>query len=90
MKGVVTICGSYKFKDKMWEWYKTLSARGYMVFMPAFDAPMTIEELHKLHDEKIAMSEFIFVVAPGEYVGEDTQREINYAKSINVEVYYGI
>lgn len=42
----------------------------------------------QLHFDKISMSDAIFVVNVGNYIGESTQREIDYAKSLGLTIYY--
>ncbi|MGM5486687.1 MAG: hypothetical protein ACRCRX_05835, partial [Pseudolactococcus raffinolactis] len=49
----------------------------------------TVEELEilgKLHKQKIAMSDAIYVVNINGYLGESTKSEISYARSIGKEV----
>lgn len=45
------------------------------------------ENLDKLHREKIRLSNAIFVLNIGRYIGESTEKEIEYAKSLNIPVY---
>jgi hypothetical protein len=45
-------------------------------------------DLDSLHFDKIAMSDMIFVVNPGNYLGESTLREIEWAENQNVRVIY--
>lgn len=46
------------------------------------------ERLQQLHFKKILLSDFIFVVNPGGYIGEGTLAEIEYAKRYNVPIKY--
>ena len=85
---VITLCGPYRFKDEMWKAYLDLTARGHIVLLPAYDADMTIEEKHALHNDKILNSDEIFVVDVNGYVGEDTRREIEFARYVNIPVTY--
>jgi len=62
---------------------------GKIVLSPAFYSkaegieysPKTAEHLWNLHLDKIDMSDGIFVIDVGEYIGESTKKEIEYAKS---------
>jgi hypothetical protein len=44
------------------------------------------QNLDQLHFRKIDLSDAIFVVNPGGYVGSSTWREINYARAHNKQV----
>lgn len=44
--------------------------------------------LGKMHKEKIKLSEAILVVNVDNYIGESTQSEIEFAKSLNKEILY--
>lgn len=88
-KKIVTLCGSYKFKNEFIEIQDRLTMLGYVVLMPAtFNSWIDLRKLsekeldmlHDIHYEKIDMSDEIYVIDPKGYIGEDTQREINYAK----------
>lgn len=46
------------------------------------------ERLQQLHFKKILVSDFIFVVNPGGYIGERTRAEIDYAKRYSIPVKY--
>ena len=46
------------------------------------------EMLDEIHKQKIDMSDEIFVINVGEYIGESTRSEIEYAKSKNKVVNY--
>lgn len=93
---VVTICGSTKFKK---EWEKVvadLELQGKAVFSVgsfmhadniSFD-PIMKAMLDNLHKSKIAMSDRVFVINVGGYIGESTRGEIAYAESLNLPVEY--
>ena len=84
---IVTICGSTRFKDEQLQAMKLLEEQGYAAFsvgsfMHADSVPISESqkrEFDALHKRKIDMSDFIFVVNPGGYVGSSTQNEIDYA-----------
>jgi hypothetical protein len=46
------------------------------------------QNLDRLHFDKIAMSDAIFVMNVGGYIGLSTRREIEYAKSLGKHVDY--
>ena len=92
---VVTLCGSKKFSDEFLKVKELLTRRGDVVLMPIFDIdlhleenPNMIEKLHKIHDQKILMSDFIIVISIGGYIGDDTDREIKFAKWNDKRVLY--
>lgn len=95
---VITLCGSTKFKDEFERVYKRLSLEGYIVLTVAcfghtdspevFTKPGLKEMLDDMHKEKIMMSDGIFVINPGDYIGESTKNEIEFAKMLCLEVVY--
>lgn len=44
--------------------------------------------LDEIHREKIRMSDAIFVVNVGGYIGKSTSREIDFAKSLDKEIIF--
>jgi hypothetical protein len=85
---VVTLCGSTRFKEQFLEVQKKLSLEGYIVlsvelFGHSGDEeawqPGTKEMLDRIHLRKIDMSDGIYVINVGGYIGESTKREIEYA-----------
>jgi len=92
---VVTICGSVKFWDKIQEMSERLELEnGYVVIgiIPhVMDRDLTDFEknlLGELHREKIDLSDAIYVVNVGGYIGESVSSEIAYAKEVGKEVIY--
>ena len=92
---VVTICGSIRFWDKMQEMHERLELENeYIVIGLAphvMDRDFTREEedlLDEWHKEKIDLSDAIFVVNVGGYIGESTKSEIEYAKQNGKEIIY--
>lgn len=92
---VVTLCGSTRFKDDFYRVQKELTLEGNIVisvglFGHSGDDEVwtagTKEMLDDMHFSKIDMSDEIFVVNPGGYVGESTSREIAYALRCGKEV----
>lgn len=93
---IITICGSSRFKDIILEAYKDLTLQGHMVFMDAiFEHKDNVEldvldkeELIKIHQEKILLSDAIYVINYNDYIGELTEKNIKYAKEHNKEIMY--
>ncbi len=93
---VVTLCGSTRFKDEFLEVQKQLTLKGYIVLtvglfghsgdnevwegMDEGTLTKTKEMLDDMHKRKIDMSDEIFVINPGGYIGESTRSEIEYAR----------
>lgn len=44
--------------------------------------------LDEMHKQKIDMSDEIYVINVGEYIGESTKSEIEYAKTKNKKISY--
>jgi len=85
---IITICGSGRFLKEMHEVEERLTLEGKIVLMIGVntkDVARTKElerykpMLDELHKRKIDISDEIFVVNPGDYIGESTKSEINYA-----------
>lgn len=86
---VITLCGSTRFKDTFLEVLKKLTLEGNIVLLPGVYAhagdeeawePGRKEVLDDMHRRKIDMSDEIFVVNVGGYIGESTRGEIEYAR----------
>lgn len=92
---IVTVCGSMRFAVDMRKIALELeTARGMCVLQPVYgDDGMVLTQsekqlVSKAHLAKIDVSNAIFVVNKGGYIGESTREEIAYAKSRNKEVLY--
>jgi hypothetical protein len=94
---IVTLCGSTKFRDEFLAEQKRLTLEGYIVisvglFGHAGDNEVwsegTKEMLDEMHKRKIDLSDEIFVINVGGYVGSSTQSEIEYAIKTNKPVKY--
>lgn len=86
---VITLCGSTRFKDTFLEVLKKLTLEGNIVLLPGVYAhagddevwaPGMKEFLDDMHRRKIDMSDEIYVVNPGGYIGDSTRGEIDYAR----------
>lgn len=92
---IVTVCGSYRFWDKIQQVSEELELeKGYAVIslIPhVLDRPLTETEktlLGELHKEKILLSDAVFVVNVGGYVGEAVKSEIDFAVQNGKEIIY--
>ena len=91
---VITLCGSSKFKDYFFSVAKELTLQGHIVLMPGVfhhsdNDELTTEQkiqLDNLHRQKINMSDAIFVINPGQYIGESTFGEIDWANKMGKQV----
>ena len=93
---IITLCGSIKFKDEFMKVQEKLTLEGNIVFTPNFFNNIKKEDidletkkmLDKMHRQKIDMSDEIYVINPGGYIGESTKSEIEYAKSKGRKISY--
>ena len=85
---VITLCGSTRFKDAFLETQKRLTLEGNIVisvglFGHSGDDEVwkegTKEMLDNMHKRKIDMSDGIFVINVGGFIGDSTRSEIDYA-----------
>ena len=94
---VITLCGSTRFKDQFLQEQKRLTLEGNIVisvglFGHSGDDEVwskgTKEMLDDMHKRKIDMSDEIFVINVGGYIGSSTRSEIEYAKASGKPVKY--
>lgn len=92
---VITLCGSIKFKEEFIKIQKELTLQGNIVISVGFfdcseDNEVLQESTKKMlgdmHKRKIDMADEIFVINKNGYIGESTQSEIAYAKSIGKRI----
>ena len=90
---VITICGSMRFDSEMKEIAKVLEIENnYCVLQCIYNEgnkPIDSEAVKKLaraHYKKIDLSDAIYVVNIGGYIGESVKEEIKYALSKNLEI----
>lgn len=93
---IITVCGSYKFKNEMIEVTEKMALKGNCMITPieltkpnkeAYTKDEAIM-LGKMHKEKIKLSDAILVVNVNGYIGDSTNSEVEYAKSLNKEILY--
>ena len=91
---VVTLCGSMRFIKQMQKIALELEVKkGYCVLAPICveTAQLTSSEkeiLSEAHLRKIDISDAIYVVNIGGYIGESVLKEIGYAKKLNKQILY--
>ena len=92
---IITICGSFKFKKEMMKISEELELMGNCVLTPIYPTKEMndykkeeILTFNKMHKEKIKMSDAIFVVNIGNYIGNSTKSEIEFAKALGKEILY--
>lgn len=92
---VVTICGSMKYVKEMMKIAFDLELKkGYTVIQCVYNPDSMNYEgidtniLDRIHRKKIDISDAIYVVNIGGYIGNSTKSEIEYAKENGKEVIY--
>lgn len=100
---IVTLCGSTRFSEayQKAQLEETLAGRIVLTIgcnmrtdkdifedMPEPELRRTKARLDILHLRKIDISDEILVLNVGGYIGESTEREIEYAQSIGLKVRY--
>ena len=93
---IITLCGSTKFKDLFFAVAKELTLAGNIVLMPMVfhhaDSDELTEEqkirLDNLHKLKINMSDAIYVINYGGYIGKSTFGEIDWASKLNKQIFF--
>jgi len=90
----LTICGSMRFADEMKKIAWDLEYnQGYCVIQLVYNDGAEISEEGKMrldaaHMRKIEMSDGIYVVNIGGYIGESVRNEIALAESLGKEIIY--
>ena len=101
---MITLCGSTRFKEDFLREQKRLTLEGNIVIsvglfghsgdnevwegMSEDTLTQTKAMLDDMHKRKIDMSDEIFVINPGGYIGESTRSEIAYAEETGKVVRY--
>ena len=92
---IITICGSYKYIKEIKEVAEKLALEGNCVITPIdITRPKDeytkeeILQLGKMHKEKIKISDAIYVVNVDNYIGSNTQSEIDLAQELGKEIMY--
>lgn len=93
---VITLCGSIKFKNEFLKIQEKLTLKKNIVLTPNFFNTIKKEEINletkkmldEMHRQKIHMSDEIYVINLGGYIGESTRNEIEYAKENGKRISY--
>jgi hypothetical protein len=93
---IITLCGSTKFKELFFAVAKELTLAGNIVLMPMVfhhtdNDELTEEQkirLDNLHKLKINMSDAIYVINYGGYIGKSTYGEIDWASKLNKQIFF--
>ncbi len=93
---IITICGSYNFKQQMIQVAEKLTLEGNCVLMPneltrpdkESYSQAEASMFDKMHKVKIKLSDAILVVDVDGYIGNSTKSEIEYAESMGKEIVY--
>ena len=96
---IVTLCGSVRFREDFERENEKLTLAGHIVLsvgcfnhawlhQPENNAELSKDGLDHLHRDKIAMSDWVFVLNRGGYIGKSTQSEINFAQARGIPVRY--
>lgn len=101
---VITLCGSTRFKDAFLEAQKQLTLDGNIVISVGLFGHSGDNEvwegmdedvltktklmLDDMHKRKIDMSDEIYVINVGGYIGDSTRSEIEYAKRTRKDIQY--
>ncbi len=100
MRGIITLCGSTRFKEEFEEVNRTLELNDWVVLTVASyyhsenDTSLRrwIErnkrQLDRLHLAKIELSQAIVVIDVDGYIGRSTRAEIRHAKELEKPIYY--
>jgi hypothetical protein len=95
---VITLCGSTKFESDFKEWNRRLGLAGHMVFsLAAYPSDCGGKDWYTAAQKialdvgylnKIRRSDAVVVLNRGGYIGESTTREVEFARTNGVPVYY--
>ncbi|WP_010275941.1 hypothetical protein [Paenibacillus senegalensis] len=93
---VITLCGSTKFKKQFEDANAFLTLQGNIVLSLAFFeqsegihiTPEQAKLFEEIHFRKIDLSDEIFVIDVGGYIGNSTRKEIEYASERKKMVSY--
>ena len=96
---IVTLCGSVRFKEEFERANENFTLAGWIVLSvgcfnhewlhrPENNAELLKDGLDSLHKDKIAMSDMVFVLNKGGYIGKSTASEIEYAQKLGIPTYF--
>ena len=92
---IITLCGSLKFQKEMMEIAEKVALEGNCILTPVYPALDNIErteeqlvKLKEAHFKRIEVSDAILVVNVNNYIGNNTNLEIDYAKKLGKRIIY--
>lgn len=93
---IITICGSLKFEADIKYWAEKLTLEGNCVLSIIYPVNADLgvytsaqrDSFAEAHKRRIDLSDAIFVVNKGKYIGNSTQNEIEYAKAQGKEIVF--
>lgn len=87
---IITICSSHKFDKEIVECAHELEEEGNIVIMPCLgsESKRSKKDHMKVQMQKIMMSDAIYVLNKGGYIGESVTDEIAFAEVMNKMVMY--
>ena len=92
---IITLCGSLKFQKEMMIVAEKMALEGYCILTPVYSVSEKIEitkeqliKMKEAHFKRIELSDAILVVNINDYIGENTNLEIDYAKKLGKEIIY--
>lgn len=94
---IITVCGSLRFYKEMMNITLKMELEGNCMLVPIYNPvksnkdDFTEEEalmLDKMHRERIKLADAILVINVDGYIGSSTNKEIEFAKSLNKEIIY--
>jgi len=93
---IICMCGSTRFKQTWIQENARLTGLGFIVLSVGlwghherkYPDEETKKKLDELHFRKIDLCDWVWVLDVDGYIGESTQNEINYAKSVGRPVFY--
>ena len=91
---VITLCGSMRFFDEMQEIARELETKyGYCAITPIGGTNIDLdqeaaENLAKAHYKKIDISDAVYIVNIGGYIGESVSKELKYAQKHKKEIIF--
>ena len=100
MRGLVTLCGSTRFKKEFEEVNRILELNDWVVLTVASYyhserneslrkwIEQNKKQLDRLHLSKIELSQAIVVIDVNSYIGKSTSAEIRHAKKLDKPIYY--
>lgn len=90
---IITMCGSLRFQKEIMEEAERLELAGNCVLSVIYPSKAKelyteakLEVLKKLHRQRIDMSDAVYVVNVGGYIGESTRNEMECAHASGKEI----